>query len=58
MIRTNVLLLGLVFCVQCLAAPGQQTVCHRPLADAQKQAAKDGRTMLIHVAGYSCSVFV
>ncbi len=58
MIRTNVLLLVLVFSVHCLAAQGQQTVWHRTLADAQKQAAKDGRTLLIHFSGNSCSFCV
>ena len=58
MIRTNVLLLVLVFSVHCLSAYGQQPVWHRTLADAQKQATKDGRTLLIHFSGNSCSFCV
>ncbi|MFM7167066.1 MAG: thioredoxin fold domain-containing protein [Planctomycetaceae bacterium] len=54
MIRTNVLLLVLVFSVHCLSASGQQSVWHRTLADAQRQAAEEGRTLLIHFSGDSC----
>jgi len=54
MVRINLLLLVLVFSVHCLSAYGQQSVWHRTLADAQRQAAEDGRTLLIHFSGDSC----
>lgn len=58
MIRIHVLVFVFLCSVQSLAAYGQQSVWHRTLADAQKQAAEEGRTLLIHFSGNSCSYCV
>jgi protein disulfide-isomerase len=58
MIRIHSLLLVLLFSVHGVAAYGQQSVWHRTLADAQRQAREEGRTLLIHFSGNSCSFCV